>query len=72
MNQVGMRLSDGDVRAMMKEAGVEYNGRIFYEGQYHQGAPAIIRYIAESTSQLAEWAKFGGGIWENDRLIGRV
>ena len=33
MNQVGMRLSDADVRAMMKEAGVDYNGRIFYEGR---------------------------------------
>ena len=33
MNQVGMRLTDQDVRDMMQEAGVDYNGRIFYEGQ---------------------------------------
>ena len=34
MKELGVQLSKDDVTAMMQEAGVKADGRIYYEGQF--------------------------------------
>ena len=60
MRELGVELTPGDVRAMMHEAGVKADGRIYYEGQsmylIHWPACAM-GYMAE-TEMTSFWWNF--------------